>query len=400
MTEDRPRRPADRRKLPARFLGQTEIPASLIAKPPEPTVVDLGGKVSKRLVAGCMTGTSLDGLDAALVAIEGHGLHLRATLVGHLSRPLGDLGPQLRRLAEQEPMSAGAIAKLAQDFALFHLDCLGALAAGRRIDLVAIHGQTVYHSPPISWQLFNPAPVAQALGVPVVCDLRAADLAQGGQGAPITPLADLIMFGHRRERRVIANLGGFCNITRLPAGGDAEGVEGADICACNQLLDAVARQVLGLPYDEHGETALVGTVRVHALRTLRELLSEQRHAGRSLGTGDELAAWVGRSRKTPPADLARTACAAIASTIVEASQPCDRLVVAGGGTLNRALMAELKERSPVPVQTTDSLGVPAAYREAVAMAVLGALCQDRVPITLPKVTGVGKTPVAGMWCLP
>lgn len=347
-----------------------------------------------------MTGTSIDALDCALVAIEGHGAHLRASLVAHSATPFGELQEPLRRLAAQEPLPAGAIARLAQRFALLHLEALRALAGERRLDLVAVHGQTVFHQPPLSWQLMNPAPIAYGLRVPVVHDLRAADLACGGQGAPLTPLADAVLFAHKRERRAIANLGGFCNLTRLPPGGDTDKIEGADVCACNQLLDAVARLCLGRPFDENGDTALLGTMRPGPFKALVRLLEEQRGAGRSLGTGDELQDWLGRSRTVAPADLARTACAAIAHTIAQAASGCDRLVLAGGGVHNRALMAELKERAGIPVQPCDTLGVPASQREAMAWAVLGALCQDRVPITLPNVTGVAAAPVAGCWTIP
>lgn len=394
--------PTDRRRIPSRFLDTSDAPVPVVlppvAAPSGPN--DLGGHQARRLVAGCMTGTSIDALDCALVAVEGHGLHLRATLVTHHREPLGELEEPLRKLAGQEPMTAGAIARLAHAFALLHLRAIRTLAGERRVDLVSVHGQTVFHQPPASWQLMNPAPLAHGLGVPVVCDLRAADLACGGQGAPLTPLADAVLLAHKRERRAVANLGGFCNLTRLPPGGDPDKVEGSDVCACNQLLDAVARACLGKPFDEHGDAAMVGTMRPGPFKALVRLLEEQRGAGRSLGTGDELQEWLGRSRTVEPADLARTACAAIAHTIVQASAGCDRLVLAGGGVMNRALMAELKERAGIPVQPSDTLGVPAAWREAMAWAVLGALSQDRVPVTLPQVTGVAKAPISGCWTLP
>lgn len=390
----------DRRRIPARFLAagaETPAPPSEPAPAPwRPT----GRAAPRRLVAGCMTGTSLDALDCALVAIEGHGLHLRCRLVGQLSRGLGPLAAPLRRLAEQGPITAGEAARLARELSLFHLDCLRELVRDRRLDLVAAHGQTVFHAPPLSWQLLNPAVLACGLGVPVVCDLRAADLACGGQGAPLTPLADLVLFHHPRERRGVVNLGGFCNLTRLPAGLDPARVQGADICACNQLLDAVARTVLGRPYDDRGEAAAVGSVRPATFRSLCRLLEGQRSGGRSLGTGDELGAWLARQRRTGPADLARTACAAIAASVAAAGKGCDRLLLAGGGVRNRALVEELKGRCQVPVQPSDTLGVPAAYREAMGWAVLGALCQDRVPVGLPQVTGVREAPVAGLWAVP
>ncbi len=357
-----------------------------------------------RLVVGCMTGTSLDGIDVALVRLFGQGTAMRAEFVAGASRELGALAPGLRRLAEQQPMAAGEIARLARDFSLLHLDAVRDLGA-HRIDLVSVHGQTVFHAPPVSWQLFQPAPLAHGLGVPVVCDLRAADLACGGQGAPITPIADHVLFRHGSERRAVVNLGGFCNVTVLPGGHDATRVAGGDVCACNQLLDGVARRALGTDYDRDGARAMGGTAVPKAVTALATMLELQAKSGRSLGTGDELGAWLDRhGANLPPEDLARSACAAIARTISRAIASrwdgVQRLVLAGGGTHNRALVDELTGRAGVPVVTSDRLGVPSSMREAAAMAVLGALCQDRVAITIPGITGVERAPIAGSWTLP
>jgi 1,6-anhydro-N-acetylmuramate kinase len=351
------------------------------------------------MVVGCMTGTSLDGIDVALVRLRGHGWAMRAEHVAGASRDLGKLGPELRRLAEQEPLPAREITRLARELALVHLAAIRDLDA-ERIDLIAAHGQTVYHAPPLSWQLLNPAPIAYELGVPVVHDLRAADLALGGQGAPITPLADHVLF-RGPEPRAVVNLGGFCNITLLPGGDDGTRVRGGDVCACNQLLDRLARDLFDEAYDRDGERALAGTVERKALAPLAASLALQARGGRSLGTGDELGDWVARWRaRCAPADLARTACAAIAQTIAKAAGGAKRLVLAGGGVRNRALVAELSQRAGVPVVASDRLGIPAPMREAVGMAVLGALCQDRIAITVPAITGVESAPIAGCWTLP
>lgn len=133
-----------------------------------------------------MTGTSLDSLDVALVEIHGTGLELRADVVRCLTRPLGSLTGPLRALAAQQPATAGRISTLARELATLHVYALHELVGEEPVDLIAVHGQTVFHHPPASWQLINPAPIAQALRTPVVFDLRAADLAAGGQGAPIT----------------------------------------------------------------------------------------------------------------------------------------------------------------------------------------------------------------------
>jgi len=347
-----------------------------------------------------MTGTSVDALDIAVLRIRHFGLQMHATLLATSTVPLGKLAAPLRRLANQEAMTAGDIAKLQRAFALLHLEALQPLHERHKIQFVSVHGQTVYHAPPDSWQLFQPAPLAHGLGLPVVYDLRAADLANGGQGAPLTPLADFLLLRHGTEDRAVANLGGFCNVTRLPGGQDIDRIVGADVCACNQVLDAVARAVLDAPCDRDGQAAMAGTPDEQATQALVSVLRRQAKAGRSLGTGDEAGAWVERHRAVGPADLAASACAAVATVIAAAAAGTERLVLAGGGVRNRRLVAELTARSTCPVVLSDDLGMPAAYREAMAWAVLGALCQDRHHIALPQVTNADRTAIAGVWCLP
>lgn len=360
-----------------------------------------------------MTGTSLDGIDCALVEIEGRGLEMRPRFVRGRSAGLGDLAPRLRALAEQKPMTAGDIARLAREFALLHAHVIRALLGGAQdgsggCDLVAVHGQTVFHAPPVSWQLFNPAVLAHEARVDVVCDLRAADLAAGGQGAPITPLADWIWFRSPSERRVILNLGGFANATILPRDqgpGSIAEIRGMDICACNHVLDGVARLATGKPYDEDGAAAASGRVDSGAREELLTILSRQSSGGRSLGTGDEAVGpggWAERwSARLRGEDLCATACAAVGEAVRAAlrRQIAGRVLVAGGGALNRTLLSHIGET----IERTDGHGLPGAFREAAEMAVLGALCQDGVPITLPRVTGVrggaDPAPLAGVWAI-
>lgn len=375
---------------------------------------------SARRVIGCMTGTSLDGIDCALIEVDGHGLAMKPRFIRGTSGSLGDLAPRLRALAEQKPMTAGEIAALSREFALLHARAVNALLEGDRggCDLIAIHGQTVFHSPPVSWQLFNPAVLAHETGIDVVCDLRAADLAAGGQGAPITPLADWIWFRSPTERRVILNLGGFANATILPrdAGpGSVADIRGMDICACNHVLDGVARIALGKPYDEGGAAAAAGTINPLGRDELLSVLSRQASGGRSLGTGDEVlgaGGWLDRhGAALADTDLCASACAAVGGVIgrelaASATSPSgaiSRVLVAGGGSANKTLMrhisASLAQVSPsVRVESTDAHALPGAFREAAEMAVLGALCADGVPITLPGVTHLpAAAPLSGVW---
>jgi len=365
-----------------------------------------------RHVIGCMTGTSLDGLDAALVSIDGEGLDMTVKVVRTLSKPLGACQADLQRLAQQRPLTSAQIMQTTAEFSTLHAQTCKELAGRTRVDLVCAHGQTIYHHPPLSWQLLNAAPIAREVGAPVVFDLRAADLAAGGQGAPITPIADWVLFRRLDCYWSVANLGGFCNVTFAPGGAkkrrkgsaseQVKQLGGLDVCVCNQLLDQVARDVLKVPFDEDGALALKGRVNDDALWDLSGVLSRQTRSGRSLGTGDELGDWVARFRKKlAPKDMAATACEAIAQAIAQRIGDVDRILLAGGGARNAALFNALKGACFGEVESTEDHGVPPTYREAVCMAVLGALCQDKVPITLSQVTGCkGTPPMSGAWVYP
>ncbi len=380
-----------------------------------------------RFVVGVMTGTSLDGLDAALVRIDGRGLSVRASLLAlHASPFPAELAKGLRAAAEQTPLPASAFARLAVSFATHHIDAIRSLTSGPEatgvgpLDLIVAHGQTIFHAPPCSWQLLQPAPIVEALGVTTVCDLRQADLAAGGQGAPITPLADWLLF-RAAEPRAIVNLGGFCNLTFLPGGEDPETVRGADVCACNQVLDAVARRALGQPFDADGAAARRGRVDEEARDALIAALRSQRAARRSLGTGDEALEWVERiAARRAGDDVAATATAAVGQVIGEAiadqfagrltagsserpprtgSDPSAGIIaLAGGGARHRGLAATIAAVAGRPTRLLDELGVPIAAREAMAMAVLGTVAADGIPLSLAQVTG-RRSPRAldGLW---
>jgi 1,6-anhydro-N-acetylmuramate kinase len=360
-----------------------------------------------RFVIGVMTGTSLDGIDVATAEITGAGLAMRARLVRHGTADLGPLSGELRRAADQEPMTAEAFAELALALGERYADAIDAAAEGiDRLSLISLHGQTIVHRPPVSWQLINPAPVAQRFNCPVVFDLRQADLAAGGQGAPITPAADWVLFGDAAARRAVVNLGGFCNVTVLGDDGAEPlgGMRGFDVCVCNRLLDEAARRTLDAPYDQDGRAARRGEAQDHAVRELSEILCRQRASCRSLGTGDEAFSWIAaHAERLLPEDLAASAVEAVARAIAEAlaDHDVDEIIVAGGGARNRALLDALRRRARCPLLASDERGVPVQAREALAMAVLGALSADGVPITLPRVTGRGDpAPIAGSWCLP
>lgn len=379
-----------------------------------------------RLVAGCMTGTSIDGLDVALVHITGRGLGMNASLAAFQTTPFGELGGVLRGIASGERMSAAEMSDAAWSLGELHADAIMAaigVSGQHGVDLVCVHGQTVFHAPNGSrgrtWQMLQPAPIAARVGCPVVFDLRAMDVALGGQGAPITPLADWIMWRREHVNRAIVNLGGFANATILAPGGGPEHVRGFDMCACNHVLDAIARERLGTSYDADGAAAAKGSVDRAACESLARVLGEQTRAGRSLGSGDEVGEWIEATNGLAAENVCRSACEAIGVTIGTAIAAAmtvasggtkhgtgsaawaEEILLAGGGALNPVLAAAIARGAGISCQRLDTLGCPVQAREAACFAVLGALCEDGVPITLAGVTGVpSPAPVSGAWCLP
>ncbi len=358
----------------------------------------------RRLIFACMTGTSLDGLDAAAVRVSGERLELTGEVVAFTSAPFGSLADPLRSLMQGEPTTAGIFARIAHEFGELHADVLTELRrdAGAP-DLIAIPGQTLLHAPPLSLQLINPWPVARRFDAPIVYDFRSADLAKGGQGAPITPIADWMLFRSDSESRAIINLGGFANITILPKGADTAAIAARDVCACNHVLDAVAREGFGEPYDKDGAVAARGTPDPEGVRDLLETFPAP-HERRALGDASPALEWVKRrlhQRGIAGETVAASAVDAIARRLADAAAEADHLLLAGGSVRNRALVEAIARHAGKPVDTTAALGVDPLQREVVAIALLAALCQDGVPITLPQVTGVASpAPLAGAWIHP
>lgn len=360
-----------------------------------------------------MTGTSLDALDAAAVRFEGRalGLRLREVVATVTLDFPAHLRTTLDALASGKALPVADAARAARELGELHALAARALVArAGRPDLACAHGQTVFHAPPDSCQLFNPWPLAREARCPVVYDLRGADLAQGGQGAPITPIADWAIFRDDAERRVVVNLGGFCNLTLLPPSAVQSApasVRGMDVCACNHLLNAAARIALGAPFDRDGAGAASGSPIDAVVDPLIQTLERQRRAGRSLGSGDESVATLealARENRPHPCDLLASVSCAVARVVAEAARSSapGRVLLAGGSVRHAALVEALRrELAPVPVEPTDALGVPATHREAIAFAALGALCADRAPITLTSVTGArGDAPISGAWIDP
>jgi len=360
----------------------------------------------ERWIVGCMTGTSLDGLDAALVHVAGQGEACRASFHGHVHHALPEtLQQTLLALASDEPARPATFAAAARALGEAHLPAAAALLerhlpSRARLHAVAAHGQTIHHAPAegLSWQLLDPWPIVHAWRKPVVYDFRQADLLAGGAGAPITPAADRVLFGETTE--LVCNLGGVCNVTDL----SSTPVAGWDQMPCNLLLNGLACRLLGRAFDEGGRIAARGRERPELRRLLAEAIDRAMAGRRTLGREQfgeaffaglmpELTGW-------PVEDVLASATAELADrlTAVASRRRVRRVVLAGGGTRHRALIAALAARGGQQAwRVSDEVGLPAEAREAAAMAVLAALSEDGVAVTGPAATESQAPVPAGTW---
>ena len=369
-------------------------------------------------VLGMMSGTSGDAIDGALMSFTGDDAGELLWFDSCSFRP-----PEFARIQKLMRHADARDITLGESYIaeLYARACQQFFAAGHtKPDYIAAHGQTIYHQPqPTDWdgitltgtlQLLNGSLLAQRTGLPVICNFRAADMAVGGEGAPLVPFADLHLFGKKAKRDLmLLNIGGMANISAIRAGQQPEMVCAFDTGPGNVLMDA-AMQRLGLGnYDRDGCLAASG----HSSRqTLLRFLDDPYFAApppKSTGREyfncerlDQIEAW----QQTPllPADLLSTLLDITVESIALAvkaltgkiSFPAD-LVVSGGGAFNSELMSRLAMRlgDQAKVMTSDTFAVPVMAKEAMAFAVLGDAFVRRRPANLPAATGASRAVILG-----
>lgn len=359
--------------------------------------------MSAELFAGLMSGTSLDGVDAALVDFS----ESRPSLVGRAYRPFEPaLRAELYALQTSGADELERAARCALALSRTYAESIGELLAAAAIDAAAVraigcHGQTVRHRPAAGYtvQLCNGALLAELTGIRVVTDFRSRDVAAGGQGAPLAPAFHAVLLRASDEERAVLNVGGIANLTLLPARG---AVRGFDTGPGNCLLDLWARRHLGAPMDENGAWA-AGAAPDPVL--LAQLLAEPYFSmPPPKSTGRDLfnEAWLGRIAGTSgdPRVVQATLLELTARSATDALRMqgpgVRRLIVCGGGARNGRLMARLAElAAPVPVESSERHGIDPALVEASAFAWLAKQTLAGLPSNLPSVTGAAGARVLG-----
>jgi len=379
------------------------------------------------LVLGLMSGTSADGIDIALASISGAPPHLHAKLLGHTSNKFPTaLRKEILRVAEQHPITAGELSQL--NFRLGEVFAEAALAACRafrvspkRIALIGSHGQTIFHQgKPVPYlgrpttstlQIGEPSIIAARTGITTVGDFRPADIALGGQGAPLVPYADYVLYRHEKLGRVSLNLGGIANVTVIPAAAKPEQIFAFDTGPANMLIDAL------VAHFSHGRKRFDKDARIAQTgRSIPALLNElMRDPYLKLAppksTGREYYGQaylkkvlaLGNKHRAKSADLIRAATIFTALSVVDAlnrfvlpKTKIHQLIVSGGGSRNPLLLVQLSAAlGSIEILPSSSFGIPEDAKEAFAFALLAYETFHGRPGNLPSATGARGPAILG-----
>ncbi|MFZ0744251.1 MAG: anhydro-N-acetylmuramic acid kinase [Terracidiphilus sp.] len=378
------------------------------------------------IVAGIMSGTSADGVDVAVARITPGRPRPKLTLLAHEGFPY----PAALRRAVLSAMNAAStstaeLARLNWRLGLAYAEAVSATLKRHRVkvDLIGCHGQTLYHQAraqtyagrkfACTWQAGESKAIAAALGVPVISNFRPADMFAGGQGAPLVPLLDYVLFADAKRGRVLQNIGGIANLTAIPAAGTPSAVVAFDTGPGNMVMDALAQQFFNKTYDRNGSIAARGTVLKPALENMLALsyfrLKPPRTAGREQFGREFAAKFVANCRRhsAKPEDALATATALTAKSIVRSykrfvlpmmkSRGVD-YIVAGGGARNATLMAMLAqglEPTGCELAASEEFGLPAEAKEAVAFALLAWQTWHQLPGNVPAATGASRPAILG-----
>lgn len=368
------------------------------------------GKDSRPLYVGLMSGTSMDGIDAALLSFGNH----KCDVVASRSSPFPQelVGALLGASRNPASCNVDMIGMLDSWIGECFRDAVIALLKQQNLSPDAItaigsHGQTLRHLPradrPFTLQLGDPNVIVAGTGITTVADFRRRDVALGGEGAPLTPAFHHWLFTDREEQRAVVNIGGIANVTLLHA--DATQVIGFDTGPGNTLLDDWSRRQRDLPFDDAGDWAASGRVDESLLAAMLDdnyfSLPPPKSTGFEYFNGSWTQTFVSALNGTPAdADVQSTLAELTARTIttatLAAAPDVERVLVCGGGTHNGDLMIRLKKLfGGAKVTSTADMGLDPDWVEAAAFAWLAKRCLEGKTGNLPSVTGASKTAVLG-----
>ncbi len=363
-----------------------------------------------------MSGTSVDGIDAALVEISDRNNHLETNLIaGHTYAYPDDLRAEILAVCAGEARSLQQICELDDRIAeCFAQAAIAIMKKGdRQPDLIGSHGQTVFHRPPVgeqmgyTVQLGRGAVIAELTGIKTVSDFRVADIEAGGQGAPLVSMLDVLLLSDPNKYRVCQNIGGISNLTYLPPNSieNQDQVFGFDNAAGNVLMDMATQKLFGEPFDLDGEIARQGNPDLDLINKWLEqeffVTAPPKSTGRELFSPDYLAVRLTECQHLSNYDILATLTELTARAIAKSYRDFlpvfpDEVLIGGGGGRNGYLMERLQDLlAPAIVKRTDDFGMSGDSKEAIAFAVLGYLRLKERAGNLPSVTGAKRSVLLG-----
>jgi anhydro-N-acetylmuramic acid kinase len=369
-----------------------------------------------------MSGTSADGVDVAVVRIQGRGSYLSFDLLVHdYSEYPKPIRQAVLAAMNASQISVAELSRLNFRLGAFYADAVARAQkkAGKDLDLVGCHGQTIYHQGTAelylgekiacTWQTGEGSVVAARLRVPVVSDFRPADMAAGGKGAPLVPLLDYAIFRSKNKGMIVQNIGGIANLTAIPADAQPDEMTAFDTGPGNMVIDRLMQVLFGKPFDRGGDIARKGTILKpileHSLEADYFKLKPPKTAGREEFGAEYANVFLRQCDKAPKADVIATATALTARSMAQAVHRFvlkrgryHDWVVSGGGTKNAALMAMLEKEAAelgLWLRHSDDFGIPSAAKEAVAFALLAYQTWNQLPGNVPSATGAKRAAVLG-----
>lgn len=373
-------------------------------------------------IAGIMSGTSLDGIDVALVHIEGSGVDSKIELIHFTTVPFcNDMKNEIQQALSIETSNVQLICSLNFKLGLCFANvvkevCKEANFPLRQLDLVGSHGQTIYHQPKqegniisSTLQIGEPAVIAYETNTTVISNFRTMDMAAGGQGAPLVPYSEIILYRHQTKNRLLQNIGGIGNVTVVPSKRSKESVIAFDTGPGNMVIDEVCQRLFHVPYDQNGWIAKQGVVVDEILTYCMNHpflnMKPPKSTGREQFGEAFVTELLNRFKKHSKENILATVTMFTACSIVHHYKAfilpyyeIDEVILGGGGSYNNTLVEMLRnglreEKCSICIQ--EDIGHSSAAKEAIAFAILANETYHRNPSNVPSATGAKNSVILG-----
>ncbi|MBM7681852.1 anhydro-N-acetylmuramic acid kinase [Pullulanibacillus pueri] len=378
--------------------------------------------MEEKFIVGLMSGTSVDGIDAALTRIIGSGNNTKVEVLNFITLDYSkEMRGKIFQAMDPERSSTPLICSLNFELGYCFADAVKKVCRDvqfelKRLNAVGSHGQTIYHIPqsestyiPSTLQIGEPAVIAYQTKTSVISNFRVMDMAAGGQGAPLVPYIDYLLFKNQHKAVALQNIGGISNVTVLPENCSLEDVYAFDTGPGNMIIDELVRRFYGINYDPNGKYAKQGEISQPLLNEMMEDPYIKQFPPKTTGRESYGKAYVDRLleswRRLSPNDLIATATYFTAKSIAQnyenfilSKHKIEEIIVSGGGSYNQALMTWLDILLPqLSIKTAGDYGVASDAKEAVAFAILANEFFSKHSANVPMATGAEKSIVLGNW---